>query len=148
MILIAFTSSKCCRGVNCACWFPSFRLFNSGLQTAAASHNHPAAVLQRSRPQHRQTQKEEVQVSGGQGAQHPFQVSENAHIISFSDYHFSSVFLLTFLCVTFLHFLIRDCRVSRFVSDKEQSSVLISLLLPYLQKANNSQVRLYFTERI
>ncbi|XP_070785368.1 small subunit processome component 20 homolog isoform X2 [Enoplosus armatus] len=30
-------------------------------------------------------------------------------------------------------------KVSRFVSDKEQSSVLISLLLPYLQKANNPQ---------
>uniref|UniRef100_A0A8C4I8L6 Small subunit processome component 20 homolog n=1 Tax=Dicentrarchus labrax TaxID=13489 RepID=A0A8C4I8L6_DICLA len=29
--------------------------------------------------------------------------------------------------------------VSRFVSDKEQSSVLISLLLPYLQKAHNPQ---------
>ncbi|XP_040885804.1 small subunit processome component 20 homolog [Toxotes jaculatrix] len=28
-------------------------------------------------------------------------------------------------------------KVSRFVSDKEQSSVLISLLLPYLQKGNN-----------
>lgn len=82
MILIAFTSSKCCRGVNCVCWFPPFRLINSGLQTAAASHNRPAAVLQRNRPQHRQTQKEEVQVSGGQGAQHPFQVSENARISS------------------------------------------------------------------
>lgn len=33
-------------------------------------------------------------------------------------------------------------RVSRFVSDKEQSSMLISLLLPYLQKAHNPQVRL------
>lgn len=103
MILIAFMSSKCC-GVNCACWFPSFRLINSGLQTAAASHNRPAAVLQRGRPQHRQTQKEEVQVSGGQGAQHPFQVSENAHISSYSDYYFSSVFLLTFLRVTFFFF--------------------------------------------
>uniref|UniRef100_A0A4W6DX43 UTP20 small subunit processome component n=1 Tax=Lates calcarifer TaxID=8187 RepID=A0A4W6DX43_LATCA len=30
-------------------------------------------------------------------------------------------------------------KVSRFVSDKEQSSVLISLLLPYLQKGNNPQ---------
>ncbi|XP_028278623.1 small subunit processome component 20 homolog [Parambassis ranga] len=30
-------------------------------------------------------------------------------------------------------------KVSRFVSDKEQSSMLISLLLPYLQKGNNSQ---------
>uniref|UniRef100_A0A8C4I8P8 Small subunit processome component 20 homolog n=1 Tax=Dicentrarchus labrax TaxID=13489 RepID=A0A8C4I8P8_DICLA len=30
-------------------------------------------------------------------------------------------------------------KVSRFVSDKEQSSVLISLLLPYLQKAHNPQ---------
>ncbi|XP_028307568.1 small subunit processome component 20 homolog [Gouania willdenowi] len=30
-------------------------------------------------------------------------------------------------------------KVSRFVSDKEQSSILISLLLPYLQKANNPQ---------
>ncbi|XP_030576149.1 small subunit processome component 20 homolog isoform X2 [Archocentrus centrarchus] len=30
-------------------------------------------------------------------------------------------------------------KVSRFVSDKEQSSVLISLLLPYLQKGNRSQ---------
>ncbi|KAM4711892.1 small subunit processome component 20 homolog isoform 2-T2 [Anableps anableps] len=30
-------------------------------------------------------------------------------------------------------------KVSRFVSDKEQSSVLISLLLPYLLKGNNSQ---------
>lgn len=28
------------------------------------------------------------------------------------------------------------------MSDKEQSSVLISLLLPYLQKGNNPQVRL------
>lgn len=34
-----------------------------------------------------------------------------------------------------------SARVSRFVSDKEQSSVLISLLLPYLQKGNNPQVR-------
>lgn len=33
-------------------------------------------------------------------------------------------------------------RVSRFVSNKEQSSMLISLLLPYLQKGNKSQVRL------
>lgn len=33
-------------------------------------------------------------------------------------------------------------RVSRFVSSKEQSSMLISLLLPYLQKGNKSQVRL------
>lgn len=33
-------------------------------------------------------------------------------------------------------------RVSRFVSDKEQSSVLISLLLPYLHKGHNPQVRL------
>lgn len=42
-------------------------------------------------------------------------------------------------------------RVSQFVSDKEQSSVLISLLLPYLQKANNPQVRLttsFHTDRI
>ncbi|TMS03012.1 Small subunit processome component 20-like protein [Larimichthys crocea] len=30
-------------------------------------------------------------------------------------------------------------KVSRFVSDKEQSSMLISLLLPYLQKAHNPQ---------
>ncbi|XP_017285401.1 small subunit processome component 20 homolog isoform X2 [Kryptolebias marmoratus] len=30
-------------------------------------------------------------------------------------------------------------KVSRFVSNKEQSSVLISLLLPYLQKGNNPQ---------
>ncbi|XP_044199894.1 small subunit processome component 20 homolog [Thunnus albacares] len=30
-------------------------------------------------------------------------------------------------------------KISRFVSDKEQSSVLISLLLPYLQKGNNPQ---------
>ncbi|XP_075932289.1 small subunit processome component 20 homolog [Anarhichas minor] len=30
-------------------------------------------------------------------------------------------------------------KVSRFVSDKEQSSVLISLLLPYLQKGHNPQ---------
>ncbi|KAM9334967.1 small subunit processome component 20 homolog [Symphorus nematophorus] len=30
-------------------------------------------------------------------------------------------------------------KVSQFVSDKEQSSVLISLLLPYLQRANNPQ---------
>ncbi|KAL7370997.1 hypothetical protein ABVT39_016013 [Epinephelus coioides] len=30
-------------------------------------------------------------------------------------------------------------KVSRFVSDKEHSSVLISLLLPYLQKGNNPQ---------
>ncbi|XP_041637012.1 small subunit processome component 20 homolog [Cheilinus undulatus] len=30
-------------------------------------------------------------------------------------------------------------KVSRFVSDKEQSSVLIGLLLPYLQKGNNPQ---------
>ncbi|CAG13556.1 unnamed protein product, partial [Tetraodon nigroviridis] len=30
--------------------------------------------------------------------------------------------------------------ISRFVSEKEQSSVLISLLLPYLQRANNPQV--------
>uniref|UniRef100_A0A3Q1ECN8 UTP20 small subunit processome component n=1 Tax=Acanthochromis polyacanthus TaxID=80966 RepID=A0A3Q1ECN8_9TELE len=30
-------------------------------------------------------------------------------------------------------------KVSRFVSDKEQSSVLIGLLLPYLQKGNNLQ---------
>ncbi|KAM8739679.1 small subunit processome component 20 homolog [Acanthopagrus schlegelii] len=30
-------------------------------------------------------------------------------------------------------------KVSRFVSDKEQSSVLISLLLPYLQRAHNPQ---------
>uniref|UniRef100_A0A3P8T435 UTP20 small subunit processome component n=1 Tax=Amphiprion percula TaxID=161767 RepID=A0A3P8T435_AMPPE len=30
-------------------------------------------------------------------------------------------------------------KVSRFVSDREQSSVLISLLLPYLQKGNNPQ---------
>ncbi|XP_026183080.1 small subunit processome component 20 homolog [Mastacembelus armatus] len=30
-------------------------------------------------------------------------------------------------------------RISQFVSDKEQSSVLISLLLPYLQKGNNPQ---------
>lgn len=38
-----------------------------------------------------------------------------------------------------------DCvtsgRVSRFVTNKEQSSVLVSLLLPYLQRANNPQVR-------
>lgn len=40
------------------------------------------------------------------------------------------------------HFL--SVRISRFVSDKEQSSVLISLLLPYLQKGNNPQVRLFF----
>lgn len=33
-------------------------------------------------------------------------------------------------------------RVSRFVSEKEQSSVLIGLLLPYLQRANNPQVGL------
>lgn len=33
-------------------------------------------------------------------------------------------------------------RISRFVSEKEQSSVLIGLLLPYLQKANNPQVGL------
>ncbi|XP_067437955.1 small subunit processome component 20 homolog [Thunnus thynnus] len=30
-------------------------------------------------------------------------------------------------------------KISRFVGDKEQSSVLISLLLPYLQKGNNPQ---------
>uniref|UniRef100_H3CN87 UTP20 small subunit processome component n=1 Tax=Tetraodon nigroviridis TaxID=99883 RepID=H3CN87_TETNG len=30
-------------------------------------------------------------------------------------------------------------KISRFVSEKEQSSVLISLLLPYLQRANNPQ---------
>lgn len=35
-----------------------------------------------------------------------------------------------------------SARVSRFVSDKEQCSVLISLLLPYLQKGTNPQVRL------
>lgn len=40
--------------------------------------------------------------------------------------------------------LILSVRVSRFVSDKEQSSVLISLLLPYLQKGHNPQVRLFF----
>ncbi|KAM4615221.1 small subunit processome component 20 homolog [Polymixia lowei] len=30
-------------------------------------------------------------------------------------------------------------KISRFVSDKEQSSMLISLLLPYIQKGNNAQ---------
>ncbi|XP_029019229.1 small subunit processome component 20 homolog [Betta splendens] len=30
-------------------------------------------------------------------------------------------------------------KISRFVSDKEQSSVLVSLLVPYLQKGNNPQ---------
>ncbi|TKS91003.1 Small subunit processome component 20 -like protein [Collichthys lucidus] len=34
-------------------------------------------------------------------------------------------------------------KVSRFVSDKEQSSVLISLLLPYLQKAHNPQLNAF-----
>ena len=33
-------------------------------------------------------------------------------------------------------------RISRFVSEKEQSSVLMGLLLPYLQRANNPQVGL------
>lgn len=39
--------------------------------------------------------------------------------------------------------LFLSVRVSRFVSDKEQSSVLISLLLPYLQKGNNPQVIIF-----
>lgn len=44
----------------------------------------------------------------------------------------------TFQKVVFLLFF----RISRFVSEKEQSSVLIGLLLPYLQRANNPQVGL------
>lgn len=54
--------------------FPS-RMFKSGLQAAAAPHLHPAAVLQRSRPQHRQAQEEEVPSASLQRAQHPVQVS-------------------------------------------------------------------------
>lgn len=55
------------------------------------------------------------------------------------------LFALFFVSSNMFVNVLISVRVSRFVSDKEQSSVLISLLLPYLQKAKNPQVRLTTT---
>ena len=121
----------------------SVRRVAAGLQVAAAPRVHGAGLLQRRGQQHRTHQEEEEPHAGRQGAQHPVQVSGRNHgdggQAGWIAVIFGAPWRKRWLISLSLSPLLSP-RISRFVNDKEQSSTLITLLLPYLHRGSNSQV--------